>query len=231
MISKCLLSLCIVLFFSCENDLKKNVKNSDKSTQKIITQTSKVVQKEKLLSKKEIILNELMGRHKLVSISGFAGANTMIDYFIEKNKWIANGSSIFEGMREPFDIDLNPTTLKKLNSFIIEINTDLSLALKLDGKTYLNVPFIDEGMAYQIHHTKNDYSSYISSSVDSHTTIYDGYLYLYVNDKMSEKTLSNLDIIEVMANAMILKFNLKKKEFELNLFFADCCDASTYIFK
>ena len=45
--------------------------------------------------------------------------------------------------------------------------------------------------------------------------------------------LSNapLEFVGVMADAVMLKYNTTTNEFELVLFYGDCCDSSTYLFK
>lgn len=56
------------------------------------------------MSLKKSVLNSVIGEHKLIAIDAFTGANTMIDFAIQKGKWLASGSSISDGMREGFDI-------------------------------------------------------------------------------------------------------------------------------
>ena len=104
---------------SCEGENEKNQIKSNDATSNAVNSDTNV--KEELSLKKSTLIN-LKGEHKLSSISGFMGANTMMDYFIENGKWIASGSSISGGMREGYDIKLSKDDLKKLQSMKIVVS-------------------------------------------------------------------------------------------------------------
>ncbi len=82
---------------SCGDENKNSQPKSNDSTSNAVNSDSTV--KEELSRKKSTLIN-LIGEHKLSSISGFMGANTMVDYSVENGKWIASGSSNSGGMRE-----------------------------------------------------------------------------------------------------------------------------------
>ena len=52
-----------------------------------------------------------------------------------------------------------------------------------------------------------------------------------MKDFVPETEISPLDIAQVGADVMVLKYNTSEKQFELNLFYGECCDESIYIFK
>lgn len=186
---------------------------------------------EQKMSQKKIDLINLKGEHKLSSISGFMGANTMVDYIIENNKWLASGSSIYEGMREPFEIELSKEDLKKLQSMKIVVSEDLSVSLYCNKKEYFRAPFQEDGLSYFIKKSPKDYSSQMPENLKPNSTYIENSLYLYVKDHVNESEINSVDIAQVAADAVVIKYNTKTKDFEMVLFYGDCCDQSTYVFK
>ena len=97
-------------------------KNQNSQTKSNDTTSSRVntdITLKKELSRKKSTLMNLIGEHKLSSISGFMGANTMVDYSIKNGKWIASGSSNSGGIREGSDIELSMHDLNKLKTMKI----------------------------------------------------------------------------------------------------------------
>jgi hypothetical protein len=92
------------------------------------------------LSTKEI-LSKLVGEHYLESISGFAGANALFDYYKKNGKWIASGSSLNGGMREGYKIPITAQELSFLNTMKLVLNPDLSLQVYAGNKLFITVPF------------------------------------------------------------------------------------------
>jgi len=183
------------------------------------------------LSRKKSTLINLIGEHKLSSISAFMGANTMVDYFIKNGKWIASGSSLSGEMREGYDIALSYDDLKKLQLMKIVVSKDLSLSLSCNNKEYFKTPFQEDGLSYFFKKLPKDYESNVSINLKSNSTFIDEYLYLYARDNIKESEINYIDIVQVAPDVVIIKYNTKDKEFEMNLFYGDCCNNSTYIFK
>jgi len=182
------------------------------------------------MSAKKSTLNDLIGEYKLVSIEGFAGANTMMDYFIQKGKWVASGSSISDGMRESYDIDISKAELVSLQTMKIVVAGDLSVTLFCENKAYFKAAFQEDGMTYLLKNTPKDYIN-MEESLKKTTVFIDEYLYLYAKDNLIETEISPLDIAGVNADVVVIKYNTKTKQFEMVLFYGDCCDSSSYIFK
>ena len=105
------------ILISCGEKNKDASNESKDSTEK--SEKADDISKEEISEKKNTLI-KLKGDHKLNSISGFMGANTIVDYIIENGKWTASGSSNMGGMREGYDIELTKDDLKKLKSFIMK---------------------------------------------------------------------------------------------------------------
>ncbi len=217
-----------VILISCRGENKSSQPKPIDSTSNAENSPSSVKEE---LSRKKSTLTNLIGEHKLTSISGFMGANAMVDYLIENGKWIASGSSISAGMREAYDIELSNDDLNKLKSMKIVVSKDLSLSLSCNNKEYFKTPFQEDGLSYFLKKSPKDYESNMSINLNSKSTFIDEYLYLYAQDKVKESEINYVDIAQVSADAVVVKYNTKTNEFEINLFYGDCCDNSTYIFK
>jgi hypothetical protein len=216
----------ILTNYGCEN--KNNQTKSNDSTSNAVDST--IIIKEEISRKKSTLIN-LKGEHKLSSIFGFMGANTMVDYSIKNGKWIASGSSISDGTREGYHIELSKDDLKKLQSMKIVVSEDLSLSLVCNNKEYFKTLFQEDGLSYFLKKSPKDYESNMSINLKSNSTFIDDYLYLYAKDNVKESEINYVDIVQVAADAIVLKYNTKTNEFEMNLFYGDCCDYSSYTFK
>ena len=188
-------------------------------------------QKEEEISEKQALLIDLQGKHPLASISGFSGANTMHDYLQEGNRWIAEGSSIHQGRREPFDIDLDTRDYRILNELQISVKNDLSVDVLLGDSVVLSIPFNKKGPFIHLSGNTEDYVLRIPDSLDSNSTTINNELYLAIEDEVSNAKLSPIDIVIGVSDAYKLTFNLFEDRFELTLFYADCCDNAIYVFK
>ncbi|MEX0635929.1 MAG: hypothetical protein WD135_04105 [Ferruginibacter sp.] len=213
---------------SCGGENKNSQPKSNDSTSNAVNSDSTA--KEELSQKKSTLIN-LIGDHKLSSISGFTGANTMVDYSIDNGKWIASGSSNSGGMREGYDIELSKEDLKKLQSMKIVVSEDLSLSLLCNNKEYFKTPFQEDGLSFFLKKSPKDYESNMSINLKPNSTFIDDYLYLYAKDNVKESEINYVDIVQVAADAIVLKYNTKTNEFEMSLFYGDCCDNSSYTFK
>jgi hypothetical protein len=213
---------------SCGEKNKDASNESKDSTEK--SEKADDIAKEEISEKKSTLI-KLKGDHKLNSISGFMGANTIVDYIIENGKWTASGSSNMGGMREGYDIELTKDDLKKLQTMKIVVSDDLSVSLYCNNKEYFKAPFKEEGFSYSLKKSPKEYSSHMSENLKANSTFIDDYLYFYAKDNFKESELENLDIVGVLADAVVIKYNTKKNEFEMSLFYSACCDNSIYLFK
>ena len=213
-------------FINCSGEtVGKQSNNKDSS---FVFNTIDLTKEE--ISSKKLILSEGIGEYKLNSISSLMGMNSLVDHHIENDKWIASGSSNSGGMREGYDIDLSEDDLAKLNSMSIIISNDLTLSLSCNGMTFFNTPFKEDGMSYFLNKAPSEYSTYMSENLTENNTIIDEYLYLYAKDNCEESELTFINIAEISADAVVIKYDFKIKQFEMVLFYGDCCDNSTYIF-
>ena len=188
-------------------------------------------QKEEEISEKQALLIDLQGKHPLSSISGFSGANTMYDYLQEENRWIAEGSSIHQGRRESFDIDLDKREYSILNGLQISVKNDLNIDVLLGDTVVLSVPFNKIGPFIHLSGNAEDYVLRVPDSLDSNSTIINDVLYIAIEDEVSNAKLSPIDLVIGISDAYKLTYNVLEDEFELTLFYADCCDNAIYVFK
>lgn len=238
MIKQMLIFTCAIALFSCGeaptekgNEVNSTVVQKESADSLDLKKDGNGMSDLKELSLKKRTLTNLTGEYKLNSIVGATGANTMLDYFVEKGRWTASGSSINDGMREAYDIELSKNDRLKLQTMKIVVGEDLSVALHCNNIAYFNAPFQEEGMTYILRNSPKEYSSYMSESLKKTTTFLEDYLYLYAKDQINESEIRNVDIAEIGADALVIKYNTKTKEFEVVLFYGDCCDNVIYTFK
>ena len=86
-------------------------------------------------------------------------------------------------------------------------------------------------MSYFLEKSPKDYEFGMPINLESNSSFIDEYLYLYVEDNVKESEINNVDIAQVGADAVVLKYNTKSSEFEMILFYGDCCENSGYTFK
>lgn len=72
---------------------------------------------------------------------------------------------------------------------------------------------------------------YIPKKLKASSIFLNDYLFLYAEDFISQDEIGAIDIAQVGANVAVLMYNMKIKQFELCLFYGECCDESVYIFK
>lgn len=171
-------------------------------------------------SLKRKTLTSLVGTHHLKSISASAGANTLLDFYKENGKWIADGSSIHEGTREGFDIELIQDDYDKLASYTITVQADLTVVIACKNKPYFTIPFNDNGMLFDLN-TANDYLM-LPPNLSETTTFQADKLFLFATDKITEAVSSELTVNEMyIGNAAYLFYDNKEKTFELFFFNGD----------
>ena len=71
----------------------------------------------------------------------------------------------------------------------------------------------------------------MSINLKPNSTFIDDDLYLYAKDNVKESEINYLDIVQVAADAIVIKYDTKTNKFEMRLFYGACCDNSSYIFK
>ena len=155
----------------------------------------------------------------------------MYDYLQEENRWIAEGSSIHQGRRESFDIDLDKREYSILNGLQISVKNDLNIDVLLGDTVVLSVPFNKIGPFIHLSGNAEDYVLRVPDSLDSNSTIINDVLYIAIEDEVSNAKLSPIDLVIGISDAYKLTYNVLEDEFELTLFYADCCDNAIYVFK
>ena len=188
-------------------------------------------QQEEEIFEKQALLIDLQGKHPLSSISGFAGANTMYDYLKKSGSWEAEGSSIHQARREPFEIELGPPEYAILNGLQVFVKNNLSVEVLVGDSSILNIPFNPKGAFIHLSGNTEDYVLRIPDTLSSSSTIIDDELYIAVEDEVSHAKLSPIDLVIGNSDSYKLTYDLIENKFELTLFYADCCDNAIYIFK
>ncbi|MFM2195497.1 MAG: hypothetical protein RL092_1097 [Bacteroidota bacterium] len=227
-----LLASCIM---SCSNSEKEPTQvpqeetNNQHLTQVDTAQIPSATVEE--MNEKKRILEKLVGEHKLISVSGSSGANSMIDFYREKGKWKISASANFDGMREGYDPEISKEDRAKLETMKIVVAPDLTLTLQCDNKTYFTVPFRKEGMAYDLKKAPKDFILNIPKDLKPSTTVLNSELYLLAKDECTDAEVSYLNLAQVMVDAVLITYNLETRQFNMRLFYAGCCDNSTYTFQ
>jgi hypothetical protein len=195
---------------------------------KLAEKESSTIEKQQNRSKREI-LQSLVGSHSLSSISALMGANTMSNYFTEKGQWKAMSSFMSMGQRDAYDLPLEPAAIKTLNGLKITVGTDLSVSVSVNGMKYLNSPFNEYGVNYQLKKSPTEYYK-LPEGFTAKTIIADGYLYIFAGDKIADSETAFAEFLGVMRDAAIIRYSLENKRFELLLFGEECCDSATLNF-
>ena len=230
--SQLLIIVCaLLLLTSCGGDKKqtanKELPSKDQKTSKADSLISK--KEEAPISKKKEILQNAIGEYQLTSISGAMGANTMFDTEKVKNKWLSTSSSISEAMREAYDIELNKSDIKLLNSLKIEVNQDLTVKLTAGNKVIVESKYIDNGMDYKIN-AKSELNERLESL--SPSTVLEGdNLMILANDHIDYSTILTGSFDVITSDNMTLYYNVKEKCFYLEIFLGECCDSNTFKFE
>lgn len=205
---------------ACINSIKVSEEKNSFLTKQIELKNDTIKLLKTPPSMKKRMLTSLIGEHKLISISALAGMNTLLDYYIQKGKWIAKGSSLNQGTREGFDIRLNQDELSKLTSFKIIVNEDLSVSVSCKNKIYFSIPYDDAGMLFDID-LSNEYSM-LPSNIEAKTTFLEEKLFLFATDKIQESISTELSMNDLyISNSVYLLYDTKKKTFELTFFNGD----------
>lgn len=209
------------------SDKRANQLKLNTATEQLALLTAQLMQKNDTIkqlkappSLKRKLLTSLVGTHQLSAISASSGANTLLDFYKENGKWKADGSSIHEGTREGFDIELIQDDYDKLASYAITVQADLTVVISCKNKPYFTIPFNDNGMLFDLN-TANDYLM-LPPNLSETTTFQADKLFLFATDKITEAVSSELTVNEMyIGNAAYLFYDSKEKTFELFFFNGD----------
>lgn len=178
-------------------------------------------------SLKRKTLTKLIGVHNLQAIAAAAGANTLMDFYIENGKWTADGSSIHQAQREGFDIELIQDDYDKLSSYKLIVQEDLTIVILCKEKPFFSIPYNDKGMVYQLKQTNEH--ALLPPNFSENTLFNEDKLYLFATDQIDESTTSELTVNEMyIGNAAYLYYDTQEKNFQL--FFYNS-DPTNFVFK
>lgn len=208
-------------------DKRANQLKLNNATEQLALLTAQLMLKNDTISQlkappslKRKLLTSLVGTHQLSAISASSGANTLLDFYKENGKWKADGSSIHEGTREGFDIELIQDDYDKLASYAITVQADLTVVISCKNKPYFTIPFNDNGMLFDLN-TANDYLI-LPPNLSETTTFQADKLFLFATDKIAEAVSSELTVNEMyIGNAAYFLYDSKEKTFELFFFNGD----------
>ena len=220
--------LTTLIFCACE---PKDKKDEEPKTIEIELDSSETSEALEAITVKRDFLAKLEGEHTLEYMSGFLGANTMVDYQLDEGNWSAYGSSNNGGTREGYDIELSNEDLQKLTTMKIIVAPNLSISVVCEDKTYFTIPFQENKLTYLLENSPEDFIIGVPQDLIESTTFFKGNLYLFARDEIPESEIKPIDIAGAWADAAVLSCDSVSGEFQLNLFFGECCDNSTYLFK
>jgi hypothetical protein len=219
-----------VIFYSCSGTTEADEKDKSDKNSEMKKSESEVTPKEK--GKKEILFEKLIGKHSLENISGTMGANSMIDIYKENGQWIFSGSSNEGGVREGWDNEFTSKQIEKLNTIYVEVKEDLTVILSCKDKTYLEIPFSENGMVMSVKPDR-EYVKFdvFPQEISSENGFHNGVYYLLADDHFDEEFLKPLDVADLISPDFALLTISEKGEISLNLRWGDCCDNYFYTFK
>lgn len=233
------LTCCILfLFFACGNN-EDSVQTEAKETVKKTENTSSNVDSAALTEalpavtvkgKKGKVLLSCIGNYQLTAIEASVGANGMFDYIKESGVWSATGSAISDGMRESYTINLDKKNISELNGLSIEIDNNLNVRVFVNEEPIIEIPYSENQLLFELKNNGKDYIP-LPEKLERTTTFSGFYLYLMASDRLTNRKMNKLDLLDLNTDVALLRYNQKEAQFELNLFQGECCDNSLYIFK
>jgi hypothetical protein len=226
-----LTTILITLFSACSGTDKESTDKKDSSEE--VNDSSETNEASVEQSEKQKMLTSMIGKHKLNSISGLVGMNSMFDFTVKDGIWKGEGSSNEGGEREGYDLEISDVELKKLNSMCIVVAEDLTVTLESNGKTYCKIPFDDNLKELKLDpaspHLEFDE---ILPKISAEKNVFNGWYYLLVRDDYSESTMEEIDIPKSFTPDFIcIKVSQDLKEFQVEIKAEECCDSETYTFK
>ena len=107
----------------------------------------------------------------------------------------------------------------------------MSIDVLLEDSVVLSIPFNKTGPFIHLSGNTENYVLRIPDSLGSNSTTINNELYIAIDDEVSKAKLSPIDLVIGVSDAYKLTYNVLEDEFELTLFYADCCDNAIYVFK
>lgn len=182
------------------------------------------------INPKQKLLDSLKGDYYLESISGSLGANTMIDFWKENGRWSSNESSIVDGQRDGYLVELPAEKAMALDALKITVADDLTLVISCITGEIQKIPFNPDGLLWSVSSPWSEFQSTVPKEVNAQTTFADDKLYLFVSSLYSDEKFSCLNGDGFMVDSVVLYYDLKDKKFVIQLFDSNCCSSVQYIF-
>jgi hypothetical protein len=113
----------------------------------------------------------------------------------------------------------------------ISVQKDLSVDVMVNDTSIISIPFNPGGMRIELSQKPEAYIMGVPDSLGPYTTLINDVLYLATKDEVKENILAPIDLVIGIADAYTLAYNVLENQFELTLFYADCCDNAIYLFK
>lgn len=182
---------------------------------------------------KRQVLQDAIGTHVLVGITGVAGANGMFDIDKTTDTWACSFSGISNGMRELQQIALSSREINLLNSIYIDIDSALTVRFYANGKPLLEVPFKEAGMQYS-NSMGQHYTSGLDSTIRNYsasTTFIDKTLYLAAIDGVDYSSTITFDSVNIASDGtVVLSYSPDGKYLNLTIASAPYSDSNTLTF-
>lgn len=182
-------------------------------------------------SSKKQIVTRLIGKHNLTHISGFMGANTLFEtYRNNAGNWASEHSVLEMGTREVYENELTRADNALLDGLSLEVDSNLTIRFISGSKVVFSSKFIETGVDYKIEKQDGVELNEDLANLSSASSFVDDYLIIYVRNGVdwSQIIKGNFDMIT--EDCIILKYNLFNAQFELTLFYTECCGNNTLYF-
>lgn len=219
----------ILLFTACSGNEKSDADKKDSSEVKDSTDTNEETVEQ---SAKQKLLTSMIGTHKLTSIDGMVGMNSMFNFAGKDDVWKGEGSSNEGGEREGYDIEIGEDQLGKLKTMSIVVSEDLTVTLESNGKTLCKIPYDENLKEFKLKNPK-EYLEYdvIPKGLSAEKSVFNGWHYLLVRDDYSKDLMNEMDAAAAFESEFIcIKVSENLKEFQVEMRAGACCDQATYVF-
>jgi hypothetical protein len=117
-----------------------------------------------------------------------------------------------------------------LNGLSIEIDNNLNVRVFVKEEPIIEIPYNENQLLFELKNNGKDYIP-LPEKLERSTTFSGFYLYLMASDRLTNRKMNKLDLLDLNTDVALLRYNQKEAQFELNLFQGECCDNSLYIFK
>jgi hypothetical protein len=223
-------TVCLLSLVACSTTENESTDKKDASEVKDSTDTNEETVEQ---SAKQKLLTSMIGTHKLSSIDGMVGMNSMFNFAGKDDIWKGEGSSNMDGEREGYDIEIGEEQLAKLKSMSIVVSEDLTVTLESNGKTLCKIPYDENLKEFKLKNSK-EYLEYdvIPKELSEEKSVFNSWHYLLVRDDYSKDLMNEMDAAAAFESEFIcIKVSENLKEFQVDMRAGACCDQATYIFK